>query len=233
LIEYISTHNNNVARAFLKNLIHYIKTNQFPKEVKLLIAELDIPKVTGRKKVRLPQVLSEEQVFQLANAMSNERNKLMCLITFFGGLRVSELIKIKPYDFSWEAWLRSPEELGKLKVIGKGNKQRLVLLPSKLMGRIYKWIKEAVSKNQSKDNVLFKIGVKRWEEIVDKTSQRSLGRRINPHLLRHSCSTWLSENGFSLQEISEYLGHASISTTQLYVHLSQEKIQDKYKEMVK
>lgn len=233
LIEYINKYNNNVARAFLKNLLHFVKTGEFQKEVKLLISEFDIPKVTGRKKVRLPQVLSEEQVFQLSNAMQTERNKIMVLVTFYGGLRVSELTKIKPYDFNWELWLRAPNELGKLKVIGKGDKQRPVFVPAKLMARVYTWIKNEVSGHQSKDMRLFKIGRRRWEQLLDKASLISIGRHIHPHLLRHSASTWLSENGFSLQEISEYLGHASVSTTQLYVHLSQEKLKDKFTELTK
>lgn len=233
MVDYINRYRTNPARAFLRNLLHYIKTNDFPKEVKLLISELDIPKITGRKKIRLPQVLSEEQVFQLSSAMNTERNKIMTLLTFYGGLRVAELCKILAYDFAWELWLRAPNDLGKLKVIGKGNKQRLVFVPSKLMARVYTWIKAEVSHKQGKDVPLFKISTQRWEQIIDRASHVALGKHINPHVLRHSCSTWLSENNFSLQEISEYLGHSSVSTTQLYVHLSQEKMKDKYQDLVK
>ena len=193
LIDYINRYHNNVARAFLKNLIHYIKTNEFPKEIKLLVSELDIPKITGRKKVRIPQILSEEQVFRLSNAVNGERNKIMVLLTFFGGLRVSELCKIKPYDFMWENWLRNPEDIGRLRVIGKGNKQRPVLLPSKLMARIYTWIKNEVSNVQSKDVKLFRISSRRWEQILDRAGEVAIGRRIHPHLLRH-CFQLLSSN---------------------------------------
>lgn len=233
LIEYINRHNNNVARAFLKNLLHFIKTSEFPKEIKLLIAELEIPTITGRKKVRLPQVLSEEQVFQLSSAMQTERNKIMTLLTFYGGLRVSELIKIKPYDFNWEGWLRAPNELGRLKVIGKGDKQRPVFVPSKLMARVYTWIKKEISSKQGKDIYLFRIGRKRWEQILDKASQISVGRHINPHLLRHSCGTWLRDSGWDLKEIAEYLGHENINTTAIYTHISQEKLKDKFQSLMK
>jgi site-specific recombinase XerD len=157
----------------------------------------------------------------------------MILLTFYGGLRIAELCTIKPYDFNWEGWLRAPDELGRLKVIGKGNKQRPVFVPSKLMARIYTWIKNEVSHSQSKDASLFRISPRRWESIIERASQISIGRRISPHNLRHSCGTWLSENGFSLQEISEYLGHSSVSTTQIYVHLSQEKMKDKYQGLMK
>ena len=233
LIEYINNHNNNVARAFLKNLLHFVKTGEFPKEVKLLISELDIPKITGRKKFRLPQVLSEEQVFQLSNAMQTERNKIMVLVTFYGGLRVAELTRIKPYDFNWELWLRAPDELGRLKIIGKGDKQRPVFVPAKLMARVYTWIKNEVSGHQSKDMRLFKIGERRWEQLLDRASQISIGRHINPHLLRHSCGTWLRDNGWDLKEIAEYLGHENINTTAIYTHISQEKLKDKFTELTK
>lgn len=185
LVEYITHFNNNVARAFLKNLLHFIKTGDFPKEIKILIADMEIPKVTGRKKVRIPEILSEEQVFRVSNAVNGERNKIMVLLTFFGGLRVSELCKIKPYDFMWENWLRNPEDIGRLRVIGKGNKQRPVLIPSKLMARIYTWIKNEVSNIQSKDVKLFGIKSRRWRQILDRAGEVAIGRRIHPHLLRH------------------------------------------------
>jgi len=233
LVEYINKFNNNVARAFLKNLLHFIKTNEFPKEIKMLISELEIPQVTGRKRVRLPEILSEDQVFQLSNSMKYERDKLMTLLTFYGGLRVSELIKIKPYDFAWETWLRAPEELGKLRVIGKGDKQRPIFVPAKLMARLYVWIKDIVSKKQGKDIYLFNISKKRWEQIIDKGGRKALDRHINPHLLRHSCGTWLRDNGWDLKEIAEYLGHESISTTAIYTHVSQEKLKDKFQGLIR
>lgn len=233
LTNYIVQYNNSVAKAFIKNLIHFIKVNDYPKEIKVQIAELEIPQISGRKKIRLPQVLTEEEVYKLSNAMNNERNKLMVLITFFGGLRVGELTKIKPYDFNWDKWVESPEDLGRLKVIGKGNKQRPIFIPAKLMARIYTWIKSEVSKRQSKNANLFKIGIKRWEVILEKAGDRAIGRHINPHLLRHSCGTWLRDNGWDLKEIAEYLGHENIATTAIYTHISQEKLKDKYKELLK
>ena len=233
LMAYVIRYNNTVAKAFIKNLIHYIKINDFPQEVKVLIATLELPEISGRKKSRIPAILIQDEVYRLSNAMNSERDKLMCLLTFFGGLRVSELIKIKPYDFNWEIWLSNTDELGRLKIIGKGNKQRSVFLPQKLMARIYSWIKNEVSKEQSKNNLLFKMGVKRWENIVAKAGDKSLGRHINPHLLRHSCGTWLRDNNWDLKEIADYLGHESIATTAIYTHISQEKLKDKYMDLLK
>lgn len=232
LNEFIVKHNNLVARAFLKNLLHYIKTNEFPKEIKVLLNEIEIPKFTGAKKVRLPNVLSPEQVQSIANAMNNQRNKFMVLISFYGGLRREELLTIKPYDFNWDGWLKNPGDNGRLRVIGKRNKQRGVFIPQEIMAQIYQWIKSEVSKRQSKDEPIFNIGENRWKDILHKASVQALGKHINPHLLRHSCGSWLRDNGWDLKEIAEYLGHDSIQSTQIYTHISQEKLKDKFSKLI-
>ena len=231
--KFLQSHNNNVARAFLKNLLHHIRTNEFPKELKLLAGEIEIPKITGRKKKRLPEVLSLDQIFQVSDAMNTERNKLMILVSFYGGLRISELLSIKPYDFNWSVWIKTPDQNGKLRVIGKGDKQRVVFIPQKIMSRIYQWIRSYVSRQQGKEDTLFKIRSSRWKLLLSDASKKSIGRHVNPHLLRHSCGSWLRDSGWDLKEIADYLGHESISTTTIYTHISQEKLNTKFSELVK
>ena len=115
-LNWLKQFNNNVSRAMLKNLLHYLKTNEFSKEIKLMAHEFEIPKITGRKKKRILDVLSKDQIHQLALAMSRSRERYMVLLTFYCGLRVSELLNIRVNDIDWEN--------GILKVIGKGNKER-------------------------------------------------------------------------------------------------------------
>jgi len=224
---FIQKYNNNVARAFLKNLFHYIKIS-FPKEVRGFLLELEIPQVTGRHRARIPKVISLEQVKMLSDAMATERNKLMVLVTFYGCLRLSELLSIKPYDFNWNLWLLNPDRNGKLRVIGKGNKEREVFVPQFLMARLYQWIKGEVVLKQGKDVPLFTIRQSMWNKILADCSGKTLSRHINPHLLRHSGATWLRENGWELDDIKEYLGHSSIVTTQIYTHISKERLMDKF-----
>jgi len=232
LNEFVQQHNNPVARAMLKHIFHYIRTNDFPIEIKELAKEVEIPTITGRKKRKLPNVLSENQVLIVSNAMENERNKIMVLMTFYCGLRMNELLTILPYSFQWKKWLEKPTDSGTLKVVGKGNKQRQVFVPAQLMARVYAWIKNEVApKGQAQDEPLFQIKKSRWNTLLNFAGVRALGRNINPHLLRHSCGTWLREQGWDLKEIAEFLGHESINTTQIYTHISQEQIKKKYEKL--
>jgi integrase/recombinase XerD len=232
LNEFVQRHNNPVARAMLKHVFHYIRTNEFPSEIKELAKEIEIPTITGRKKRKLPNVLSENQVLLVSNAMENERNKIMVLMTFYCGLRMNELLTILPYSFQWKKWLEKPTDSGTLKVVGKGNKQRQVFVPAQLMARVYAWIKNEVApKGQAQDEPLFQIKKSRWNTLLNFAGVRALGRNINPHLLRHSCGTWLREQGWDLKEIAEFLGHESINTTQIYTHISQEQIKKKYEKL--
>jgi integrase/recombinase XerD len=71
-----------------------------------------------------------------------------------------------------------------------------------------------------------------WQKLLGESSDKVLGRHINPHLLRHSGATWLRENGWELDDIKEYLGHSSINTTQIYTHISKERLADKFAKAV-
>jgi integrase/recombinase XerD len=234
LNEFVQRHNNSNARAMLKHLFHFVKTNEFPQEVKELLKELEVPQISGRKKRRLPSVLSESQVLIVSNAMESERNKIMVLLTFYCGLRMNELLTIQPYSFQWKKWLEKPTDSGILKVLGKGNKQRQVFVPAQLMARTYAWIKREVApRGQGADDFLFGIQKSRWNTLLNLAGNRALGRNLNPHLLRHSCGTYLRDKGWDLKEIAEFLGHESIATTQIYTHISQEQLKKKYEKTTK
>jgi len=224
-ISFLQQHNNTVARATLKNLVLYLKM------IKIDI-DIEIPKVTGRKRQRLIDVLKEEDIIQLANNMKTERSQLMVLISFYGGLRISELVGeeygIKPYSFNWNTWIKNPGQNGILNIIGKGNKERKVFIPKNIMKRIYQWIKNEVSKKQGKDDNLFAIGERRWKQILSQESQRILRKHINPHLFRHSCNQWLRKKGWDVTERQRYLGHEHPSTTMIYDHTNQDDLKQKF-----
>lgn len=239
-LKFLQQHKNNpVARAFLNNLLTYLKKGpEIPSAHKYYIKKLDfeIPKKTGRRKVRLPDTLTEDEVLLIARKTTNMRDNLMVLITFYGGLRECELIGdiyglegIKPYDFNWRTWVNNPEKPGKLRVIGKGNKQRVVFIPPKVMSSLFKWIRQIAHLKKNKKEKLFKMGDRRWRYILSKASFVAVGRHINPHLLRHSCATWLLDDmGFNVTEVKEYLGHSNLSTTSIYLHVSNKKLKDKF-----
>lgn len=236
LNRFIKQNNNSVARAFVNNWLMFIKMGgSFSEEVKEITRKLEVPKVTGRKKSRIPDVLEEDQIYLICEKFKNEREQLMVLLSFYGGLRVSELVgdyAIKPYSFNWNTWIRDPSKNGGLKIIGKGNKQRNVFVPQKVMARIYQWIKKEISTKQTREDKLFKIGERRWKTLLSEASTKAIGRHINPHLLRHSCGTWLRKNGWGLDEIQKYLGHENIATTTIYAHIDQEDIKEKFNQLV-
>jgi len=226
-MEFLLRNNNTVARAFLKNLLKYIATNDVDSELKKKAAGIDIPRRSGTASRKLPQVLMFSQVRAVADGMRTKRNRIMAWLTFYGALRLSELLDVKPYDFNWEKWENNREQAGELKVLGKGDKERIVFVPSEFMEDVKVWIKEEVSRNQHKDDPLFSIGPRRWEKILEVISKRVLGFSIHPHTLRHSYGTYLNDQGLGIKEIAEYMGHASVATTQIYIHISPQKLKEK------
>lgn len=231
--DYISAflndyNNNSVARAFLKNLLYYHG-----------IKNIELPKMTGRRKKRIPEVITEATLLKIVEAMTTERNKIMALITFYCGLRKGELLKIKPGDFNWDDCKSFPslsnEELkdkfGRVRVLGKGDKQRLALVPGALMVRIGKFIKHKLKINYNPELMkerMFKIGARRWATILSEASIKSIGKHLNPHALRHSYGTFLLRKGMDLRYIKEAMGHSSISSTQIYTHVQIDDLEEQF-----
>ncbi|NGY38444.1 site-specific tyrosine recombinase XerD [Flavobacterium sp. XN-5] len=183
---------------------------------------IESPK-TGRK---LPDTLSVDEIDALINAIDlnsneGERNRAM-LETLYGcGLRVSELVCLKISDLFFEE--------GFIKITGKGNKQRFVPIGS----LTHKYI------NLYKDNIRIHLNVKKehgdilflnrrggqltramiFTIIKDLAVKIELNKKISPHTFRHSFATHLLENGADLRSIQLMLGHESITTTEIYLHL--------------
>jgi len=219
-MSFLTKYNNCVSRAFLKNFLYFLKVNGYP-------TDIDIPSRTGSKKVRIPKILTKEEVHKLASGMA-KRDMLMVLICFYGGLRLSGLVHIKPYDFIWKDWFKASKEPIKLKVIEKKDKERIVILPSWVANKTYFWIKEfQARKLGSKDRPLFGIDKRRFGIILNEAGLKILGRKVNPHMLRHSCASYLFEKGLTEKEVADYLGHESTVTTQIYIHLNKAKLHNK------
>ena len=224
--DYLSTiliryKNNTVIRAFLKNLFEYLDLN------------MKLPSITGRRKVRIPEVIDEEDLLKIAASATNERNKLMILLSFYCGLRRGELLKITPNDFNWRKCggfpKMSEEELkgkyGKLKTIGKGDKEGIALVPGKLILEIAHYLNHA---NLSPTQKLFMINKTRWAQILNRTSMKAIGKKIHPHTLRHSFATYLHQKGFDMRFIKEAMRHTSIRSTEIYTHVTIEDLEGEY-----
>ena len=183
---------------------------------------IETPK-TGRK---LPDTLSVEEIDALISAIDlssneGERNRAM-LETLYGcGLRVSELVSLKISDLFFEE--------GFIKITGKGNKQRFVPIGNLTQKyiQIYRDFNRThlnIKKGQEDTLFLNRRGNQLSRAMIftiikDLAIQINLNKNISPHTLRHSFATHLLENGADLRSIQLMLGHESITTTEIYVHL--------------
>lgn len=180
--------------------------------IKKEFAEIKIPK----KDKRLPDVLSKDEVKSLIDSADTLKSRLIISLLYSSGLRVSELVNLKVGDLNMQektGWVRK----------GKGSKDRLFTLSgglvedvkSYLNGRSYTYV-------FSKDKPLTTRNI---QKIIKGTKQRAgLSKKVTPHTLRHSFATHLLEYGTDIRLIQAMLGHASLSTTQVYTHVSSEQI---------
>jgi integrase/recombinase XerD len=178
----------------------------------------------------LPETLNEIQAEQLLESINTTapfglRDRAMIELLYASGLRISELANARLEHFNAEERI--------LRVVGKGNKTRLVPVGRKACEALAAYISTERPKLLSRrtGNEIFlsargtKLTTVRIWQIVKKHAKRSgLEANIYPHLLRHSFATHLLGNGADLRIIQEMLGHADISTTQVYTHVDQQRL---------
>jgi integrase/recombinase XerD len=190
---------------------------------------LELPKV-GRK---LPEVLTIEEIDALIQAIDHskaesQRNVAILETLYSCGLRVSELVSLRFSDLYFEE--------GFIRVIGKGNKERLVPVSKSVENEINLY-KSAVRDHQTvqpgNENIVFlnRRGAKLTRVMIFTIIRQlaaaiGLKKTISPHTFRHSFATHLIEGGANLRAIQDMLGHESITTTEIYTHLDQRFIRD-------
>ncbi len=190
---------------------------------------IEAPKI-GRK---LPDTLSENEINELITSIDlshsqGERNRAILETMYSCGLRVSEIILLKISDLFFEE--------GFVRVIGKGNKQRFVPIHSIAQKYILSYCNH--NRNQIKPQKGFEDTVflnRRGKELSrqmifiilkDLAIKIKLSKKISPHTLRHSFATHLLKNGADLRAIQQMLGHESITTTEIYVHLDKSYLKE-------
>ena len=191
--------------------------------------DLDMPRMARK----LPVVLSVQEIEKMIETIdmslpAGQRNRAILETLYGSGLRVSELITLKMSDIQHQAEF--------VRVTGKGNKQRLVPLGSEALKHIqlYKTtIRPGLPVSKGFEDILFlnRFGKKLSREMVFhivKETARAAGvkKNISPHTLRHSFATHLVEGGADLRAVQEMLGHASITTTEIYTHLDREYLRE-------
>lgn len=190
-------------------------------------ATLTTPKLPRK----IPTVLSVEEVVRIMDSVDlsepeGHRNRAILEVLYSCGLRVSELVNLKISDM----FLND----GFIRVIGKGDKQRLVPIGDPAAKAIRLYLSETQRTYRSKnDDILFlnRRGGKMTREMIFLIVKRQcqaagINKNISPHTFRHSFATHLVENGADLRAVQEMLGHESILTTEIYTHIDSKKWQE-------
>jgi integrase/recombinase XerD len=191
---------------------------------------------TPKKWRTLPEVLSPSDVKQLIDAVSIDeplafRDRAMLELGYGAGLRVSEWIGVETKDLLLDD--------GVVRVFGKGSKERLVPVGRAAIGAVAIYLRELRPRLErgagkgklflnSQGRPLSRMGA--WGILRKYVDRSGLKARVTPHTLRHSFATHLLEGGADLRAVQEMLGHADISTTQIYTHVDREYLRSVHKQ---
>ncbi len=179
---------------------------------------------------RLPQVIAMAQVDALLDAPDGDtplglRDRAMLELLYATGLRVSELVSLNVTDLNLEA--------GFLRTLGKGSKERLVPIGAVALQSVRRYLDEArpafIKGSPPAGLFLTRLGKKMtrqgfWKSLKTYAKKAGIGSGLSPHSLRHAFATHLLEHGADLRAVQEMLGHADISTTQIYTHILKERM---------
>lgn len=222
---------NSISRKLVSLRMLYIFLVKENIVKKNLMSSFTLPK----RDKKLPIVLSQEEMIEILDGIIvcdaiSSRNRCMVELLYATGMRISELLNLTLKDLNIK--------MGFIKVIGKGNKERMIPIGSYVGEILEQYINDYRAEfNIKNDSLLFfnKHGQRLSREefysilqtIVNSTS---ITKKVSPHTFRHTFATHLLENGADLRSIQELLGHSDISTTTIYTHISNQKIRSEYQQ---
>ena len=217
-------------RTFYKYLCRegFVKTNP--------VVGINSPK----KEKKLPKFLTKDEVEQLLNNVNIEtpagyRNRTILELLWATGMRISELSGLNFGDLNLEN--------NEIKVMGKGSKERIVLISERAKTFLTRYIQtartlvaqgfEIPAENENSpvfiNNTGYRLNPKTIRNVINTLVEKiELPKKVTPHMFRHSFATYLLENGADLRVVQELLGHASISNTQIYTHVSTKHLTEVY-----
>jgi integrase/recombinase XerD len=228
----MSSNNKNYSGSTKKRIQSSI--NQFLKYLidENYIANIEINNVSIMSEKKLPHVLSPNEIDKLINFYNHDlfissRNKTIIDFMYSTGCRVSELINVEESDIDIEeAFVR---------LEGKGSKQRIVPLGSKVLINLESYLPLRNKDRKSKNNKLF---ISKSYKNLDRTAvfriikstgvKAGIHKELYPHILRHSAATHMLEGGCDLRTVQEFLGHSSVSTTQIYTKVTKAFLEEAF-----
>jgi integrase/recombinase XerD len=205
---------------------------RFAENEKLLPANVAENLSLPRRWKRLPKALTNKEIDQLLTPETPETPANLCdqavlELAYASGLRLAELRNARLEHLHLDA--------GFINVIGKGNKERVVPVGSKAVVALERYLSvgrpRLVTPRSTANVFLTRRGtpfapVTLWLRIKQRVRRAGIGRNVTPHMLRHSFATHLLDHGADLRVIQELLGHASISTTEVYTHVASQRLRD-------
>lgn len=212
----------------LRSLFRYLVRENMVETTPMLL----VPAPKGRK--TLPSVLTIEEIERLlaapdATTPLGIRDRCLFEVLYATGLRVSELLGLKVDQIDWTR--RS------IQVMGKGSKERIVLIGDLAIDALERYVHESrpqLERGSTCDALFLShlgtpLSVRGFHVVLQNhLAQTGIARHVTPHTLRHSFATHLLEGGADLRTVQELLGHASVSTTQVYTHVSEGYLRDVY-----
>ncbi|MFH1325795.1 MAG: site-specific tyrosine recombinase/integron integrase [archaeon] len=213
---YISENLSNRASSSIivfLSALKYAYSNILGKDITLRIKR-------PKKEKRIPDVLTKDEVSKLLNILVSKKSKLMLGLMYACGMRVSEITNLKINDLDFD------DRTGRIKQ-AKGKKDRIFNIPNSLFNVLKK---QAEKQRNNNCEFLFtgpkgKLSSRNLQKIVNLAAKKAgIKKEIHPHTLRHSFATHLLENNIDIRKIQELLGHADLSTTQIYTHVSREEL---------
>jgi len=188
---------------------------------------------THRKEIEFLEKNEVERLLEApkGSGLKSLRDKAILELLFSSGLRVSELISLNRENFSLQK--------NEFTVEGKGDKRRIVFLSEAAQKAVYFYLKKRqdpdpalfIRHHKAKNNENLRLSVRTVQRIVKKYATRAgITKDIHPHTLRHSFATDLLQNGADIRSVQALLGHSSISTTQVYTHITDKHLREIHKE---
>jgi len=224
--EGLSANSTNRALAALRGFYKYLLQEKMIEQTPL--ANIELAKVW----MRLPDTISKEEMTLILaqpgmDTAQAVRNSAMLELLYATGIRVSELIGLRMNSINWQ--------VGFLVVMGKGGKERIVPIGKTAYDCVKYYVEQArpqLMQGKSSD-ILFlnRFGGKFtrqgfWKIVVDYARKSGLHKKVHPHTFRHSFASHLLEGGADLRTVQVMLGHADISTTQIYTHITRERLKE-------